>query len=617
MKLSKPLPLQWDRFIRDFLLLMLIVAAGGICLFAISDHNIGEGLKTAGIVGLVSVFCVLLYWRYYAAGPRLVGVLRFLDRYSFPALATWQVAYLMWCGLVLFANPYGYEVNAGDAAFHVQTLWNLVDGFRPESSLSTVNGPPNTVAGSDPRFPNTYGYVSDFTLQQYWLPMAVLAPLYSLFPQPPMHLFAVQICVIAFGLPGMYWAVRQFGGSRHFALLSAIGYSLLPQVGTLLFFKGYMEVIALGILPWFFGALFSRRWVLMYVLALLTALIGFPFTHFVIILGLAVVVFLRAFVPGGVVVLIGLSMMTIDMTIMKTALGAYYPKENVPSFFEAFVLNQPIGSAIANIKFNLMYVIFLLQGVTFLPVIALWRIRHSNNKILGLWFILGLAVIAMTWRSVGWEVPRNSFFIVPAFMLGITSCISLQLQFEADAKQGAKCVLDVSAMLLVFGMASTIFFGNPYSKGPIATHFPWGKEVTVASNEETMRWRNTLKRFNELVPKNAPIASRTSPKIYAFLANRQHSWDIGREPAGVQYYVFIGNPDSDADGPDNTAAWKSDLAKLKGDVRFKVLNDENPGKPLLILQNLEAHPIPRNENLLGWSVVLQPVSRFWGRITQK
>ncbi|MBE0621679.1 MAG: DUF2079 domain-containing protein [Burkholderiales bacterium] len=614
--MSKLFPAQMDRLLRDFLGLSLVVAIVGLGLLAISNHKIGKGLEASEVVGLVSVSCVLLFSHFFSVGSRFVGILRFLDRYTLPVLVAWMVAYLTWCGLVLFANPYGYEVNGGDAAWYVQTLWNLVHGFRPENSLWTLNGP--SIVGDDPRFPSAYGYVSIFTFHQYWLPMAMLAPIYALSPQPPMHLFAVQIWVIALGLPGVYWAVRQYGGSRHFALLAAIGYSLLPQVATLLFFKGYMDAIALGILPWLFGAYFSRKWALMYVFALLTALIGFPFTHFVIIFGLAVLIFLRALVPGAVVVLIGLSIMTIDMIIMTTALGFYYASpEKVPSFFTAFVLKHSITSAITNIKFNVMYVAFLLQGMAFLPVIALWRGARRDNSILGLWFILSLAFVAMMWRSFGWEFQRNSFFIVPVFMLGITSCLSLQRQLEEDQQPATAGVLCAPAVLLIFGMASMIFFGNPYSKGPIATHFPWGKEVTLASKDETIKWRMALERLNELVPKNAQIASRTSPKIYAFLANRQHSWEIGREPAGVKYYVFIGDPDLDADGPEKAAAWKSDRAKLKGDTRFQVLLDENPGKPLLILENLQAHPISRNEKLLGWSVVLEPASRLWRKITQK
>lgn len=610
MKLSKLFLPQMDRLIRDYLLLIFILAISGLCLYSISGLHIREGLKTAGVVGLASAFCTLLHWRYHKRAARFAEALLFLDRHALPILLAWQVAYLTWCGLVLFANPYRYEVAQGDAAWYVQTLWNLVDGFRPENSVFTLNGV--FTPGDDPRYPNAIGYVSIFSMHQYWLPMAMLAPIYAIFPQPPMHVFALQICVIAFGLPGMYWATRHAGASRRFALLAAIGYSLLPQVGTQLFFKGMMDVMGFGILPWLFGALLARKWMLTYLFALLTALISFPFTHFVIISGLAILLFCRAIAPGVIVTVIGLSILTMDMAVMTTALGSYYAfGKSVPSFFETFVLEHSIELLIANAKFNFVYVIFLLQGVAFLPVIAIWRTGRLNNAILGIWFILGLAFIAMIWRSFGWEFQRNAFFVVPAYMLGIASCISLQRQMDAAQKRVSENFLDVPAVLLFFGMTTTILFGNPFSKGPLATHFPWGPEVSVVSSEESISWRDTMTRFNELIPQNASIAWRASPKIHAFLANRQHSWVVGRQPAGVKYSVFIGDAELDGDGVQGQAAWKSQLAKLRGDAHYKVLYDANPGKPLLIFENLHAHAIARNEELLGWSVVLQPIARFW------
>lgn len=590
---SKLFPTRMDPLVRSFLLLNVIVTF--FCFY------VGGSYQSFVVVGVVSTLGVLLGWRDYFGYGCFAGLLRWVERYSIPLLVLWGAMYLTWCGLVVFANPYRYDLNQGDAMVVTQILSNLVDGFRPEYSVFTLNAPIG--AGEDPRFPAAYGYVSAFTLLQSWLPLALLTPLYAIFPYPPMHVFAVQICIIAIGLPGMYWAVRKAGGSTTFALFATIGYSLLPQVGTQLFFHAYMEPMGLALLPWLFGALLSRKWMLMCFFAVLTALISFPFTQFVIIVGLATLIFFRAIVPGLVIMMIGWVIMKVDSAIIASALSPYYATSaDIPSLFKHYVLDRTIGSFRGVVETNIWYIFSIFQTIAFLPLFALWQKGRWNKSILGFFFILCLAFGASLFRSYGWEFQRNSFFIVPIYMMAIVAYLALQRQPDADQYDKEGVTNPPTVTLFMAGLLVAIFWGNPHNyPSTIASHFPWGKGVTIFADEETQKWKQTLQKLDEIVPKTAPIAWRANSDIDGIMTNRQHSWWMGKHPEGVKYYAFIG------EAPNNSekAEWITLMAKLKNDKNFRVIYDENPGKPMLVFENMLAYSVPRKEEWLGWSV-LQP-----------
>jgi hypothetical protein len=558
------------------------------------------GLEPFGVIGIIIIISSLLYLGYFSIKVRFGGLLRFLDRYALWVLAAWIVVFLAWCGLVLFSDPYRFELNHGDAVFYSQTLWNLVNGLNPENSFYTFNGLPLT-ANDDPRHAQTYGYVSIFTVHQYWLPMAVLTSLYAFFSEPPMHVFALQICIVAFGVPGVFWAVRQAGGSRSFAVLAAIGYSLLPQIDTQLFFKGYFDTLALGIMPWLFGALLGKRWLLTCFFALLVALISYPHTYFVIIFGLAVVLFFRAFLPGAVVMLIGWGMLKLDTAVTLTAVSPYHNSlSELPSFFQSYVVNCKVDEVIHNIIVNSSYIISLLQGLAFLPLLALRRNGRWDMAMLGLWFVLAGAFGIMLFRSAGWEFPRNSFLIVPLFMMTMMACINLQQEFNTIPEGEDLRYRAAPSALLVISMTALIVFGVRYNSTPLASHLPWGEGGYFMHSREGVRdWDTALAKLDAIVPKDASIAWRAGSEVHALLTNRQHSWHMGREPKEVKYYVFLGDPVNSKEKQD----WESKIANLSQRQSFKLLYKDTPGKQLIVFENLEAQPVPRNEKLLGWNVL--------------
>lgn len=568
----------------------------------------GIGFNTFAFIGATSALSTFFYLIYLRRNKRISALLIFIDRHAIKLLLAWMAIYLTWCWLVLFANPYRYEANHGDAVFYVQTLWNLVGGLNPESSFFTMNG--HSSPGDDPRYANTYGYVSIFSLHQYWLPIAVLTPLYAMFPQPPMHLFSLQIAVIVFGLPGVYWAVRQAGAARNFSVLAAIAYSLLPQIETQLFFKGYFDVLALGVMPWLFGALIGKKWRLMYFFAILVSLISYPHTYFVSIVGLSAILFLREIVPGAIIIAIGLLAMKLDSTIFSAAVSPHLaPSVTVPSFIQTYVLDRTIGSLGYNARVNLAYVITLLQGLAFIPVLAVRRSNQWDMTILGLLFVLTGAFILNLFRSAGWEFPRNSFFIAPLFFMAVVACLSLNREIRDIEQPSFAMLRDAPNALLFFSLASMIFVGGAtFNYPPLASHFPWGSSSQILESEDTRSWNVAMAKLSAIVPSDASIAWRAGPEVQAYLTNRQHSWYMGREPDGVRYYVFLGTALNVAEERE----WKGLIFSLRQRQDMKVMYDSQEGKRLIVFENLYEHPIPRNEDLVGWSILRDALLRKLG-----
>ncbi len=382
----------------------------------------------------------------------------FVERYAYLLLAGFIAVFLLWAGLVIFFNPYEWGYNHGDAVFTTQTLRNLVDGLHPENSYFTLSqGLP---AGKDPRYCSAYGYVSIFTLFQNWLPMLVLTPLYAIYPHPPMHVFAPLMVVAVMGVPGMFWAVRAAGGSRVLALLGAVGFTLLPHVEILLFFKGYTDILALGVMPWVFAALFARKWWAFYVASLCLAAISYPYTYTVMIIGAATAVFFRAALPGAIAFLIGFLMMKWDVAVFMGSVLPYYKDASaIPSFFKHFILNRTIGSLIKPFQTNIFYIGSIMQAGAFLPVLALRRNDRWNLPLVGLFVITGLSVVPMLFRSVAWEVARNSNFIVPLYVCAFKAFVDITGAGERAIplpKSGNNTPRIVASICLLCSMVSTI-----------------------------------------------------------------------------------------------------------------------------------------------------------------
>ena len=516
----------------------------------------------------------------------------FIERYTYLLLAGFIIIYLVWSGLVIFLNPFEWSYNHGDASFWTQTLFNLADGLRPESSYYAF-----PVEVNEPRFvPNAYGYVPIFNFMANWVPWLVLPPLYAVYPHPPMNIFAPMIVIIIVGLPGMFWAVRSAGGSKTLALLGAVGYALLPQVEGLLFHKGYLDILALAVMPWVLGALLARKWWAFYVSSVCLAAIGYPYVYTVMIIGIATAVFFKGVIPGTIVFLVGFVVMKWDSAVCMGSILPYYQDvSEIPSFLKYYILDRTIGSLITPFKVNIGYMGIMLQAGAFLPLLALRRNHRWNSVLAGLLAITCFSGVLMLFRSIGWNAHRNANFIVPLYVCAFKAFVDIAgTSGKAKLQNGKGSPKITASICLLCSMISMILVGSPYE-----SHYPWGGvKAKLNATEFTMKCRVALANFERYVPADAQLAVLPSGNFSAVLTNRQHVWRIGREPEGVKYYVVIGKMTS---GPEEAESAQV-IEKIRQDKAFKLLY-EDTSIPMVIFENLKAYPIPRDESLLGWSVL--------------
>jgi hypothetical protein len=574
-------------------------------------HYSGKHLIGPGKASFISiVICWLLY---YLSTRKILGAEGvkaswrrcsiYIERRVYVFLIGFILIHLLWSGFVIFMNPYEWGFNHGDAIFYTQTLRNMVGGLRPESSYFALGASYNPLI-DDPRYCSANGYVSIFTLHQYWLPTLVLSPLYALYPYPPMHIFAQLIVVAAIGVPGMFWAIRAMGGTKNLALIGALGYALLPQVESLLFFKGYFDVMGFAVLPWIFAALFARKWWALYVSAICLAAISYPYTYTVMMIGLVTAIFFKACSRGVIVFLIGFFVMKWDSAVFISSQLPYKEMSELPSFLKYYVLDRTIGSLIGPFRMYIDYIGSILQAGAFLPIFQIRRAAKWNMPVIGLFVFAALCFILMLFRSAAWEAPRNGVLIVPLYVSVFMAYINMtQNSQHPEIDDKSRSINKITTMCLSCCMISMILFGNGYSaSSPLASHYPFGSNTKLSSTKFTLNRKNALEKLAKHVPENAPLAFMSEGNIDAVLANRQHVWPIGREPEGVQYYIYFGFP-----GPPGSKLKKEKqgdlIDRMQLDKKFKLLCKDD-SIPMLIYENMKAHQIPRQENLLGWGVLL-------------
>lgn len=574
-------------------------------------HYSGKQLIGPGKASFISiVICWLLYYLSTRKIPGAEGVKASwrrcsicIERYVHVFLIGFILIHLLWSGFVIFMNPYEWGFNHGDAVFYTQTLRNMVEGLRPESSYFALGAGFNPLI-DDPRYCNANGYVSIFTLHQYWLPMLVLSPLYALYPFPPMHIFAQLIVVVVIGVPGMFWAIRSMGGTKNLALLGAFGYVLLPQVESLLFFKGYFDVMGFAVLPWIFAALFARKWWVLYVSAICLAAISYPYTYTVMMIGLVTAIFFKACLRGIIVFLIGFFMMKWDSAVFVSSLLSYKDVSEIPSFLKYYILERTIGSLIGPFRANIDYIGSILQAGAFLPLFQIRRAAKWNMPVIGLFVFAALCFILMLFRSAAWEAPRNGVLIVPLYVSVFMAYINMTQNSEnLEIDDKSRSIKKIATACLSCCLISMILFGNGYAApSPLASHYPFGSNAKLNSTKFTLDRKIALEKLAKYVPENATLAFLAEGNVDAVLANRQHVWPIGREPEGVQYYVYFGFPGLPGSSL-KKEKWGDLIDRMQLDEKFKLLCKDD-SIPMLIYENMKAHKIPRQENLLGWGVLL-------------
>jgi uncharacterized membrane protein len=521
-------------------------------------------------------------------------VLHFIEQHAVILLLIFGLLLLSWSCAYVLKFPFSWRYQLGDAGYNIQALHNL-----------TYVGPEQTThhRANDYLKDNPFFFASIFSVGQNWLPFLLITPIYAIYPHSPVHVIAIIILVISLGASGTFMAIRALGGSKVLSLFGAIGYCMLPQVEQNIFFKGHFDNIGLAILPFFFAALFSKRWGALYVCALLVALINFPYAYTVILLGVMVIFFFKYRKAGLIIAAIGLAIALFDASLFFKSLCGIYPQgKGPPGMIQQFLLSRPLSSYRGAFFFFLHYIISLLLTVSLIPLLALRKQRRWNLQILGMLFLMLAGAAMGSLRTFSWTYHRNANLIVPVYLAAFMGYILLRVKSEKSELRGGMITRSRPRFLTLVVLsgiaAATLSLSRFYPWGGLIYGAPEivGQMKNAAGNRQSAAFLEIIDKF---VPREASLSYNIDPHLEAFLTNRQKAWIIGYQPEGVEYYII-----RETDSHGWNIPWREKLAELKTDVRFKLLYDQDG---LHIYQNLSPTPIPRLERVLHWDLLKQVV----------
>lgn len=578
-------------------------------LFKGVPFKLGNRLQFLGLMFTLNV----AFWGAYKLYNRIPAIgkkrFEFIENHPLALLLIFIVLALSWLCFVIFRNPYLYSYNHGDGAAFTQYLHNICRGVGPETSLySNLEGGPAN---------NPYFYVSLFATGLCLLPLFLLAPLYWLYPYPPMHVFAVVIIVIFFGSLGMYLAIRAMGGSKTLSLLGAIGYCILPMVEYPILYKGYFSNLGFAVYPYIFAFLFSRKWTFFYISSLLLSLIGLAYVYSVIALGVITAIFFRARRQAVVICLIGIVMMILNKVVfLQSIKGIWTGGMSSTDFFIKHTLNCDIGSLLLPLIFNSFYVLMLLMAVYFIPLFGIRRKKIWNWPIVGMLSFALIGCAMGIFRGHGWIFHRNNNIVVPIYLAAFMAYINI-----AKAGQNSKDRAGMDPRKSVF-FGFLLFSGIVSASLWLTLYYPWRIEFkhrsapavySLGSNHSSAsvlrispnkkKLEDLLRKINEFVPDDASIAFRVDAGLEAFLANRQKVWRLGSNPDGVEYYIVQTKAINEI--ADNYPSWQESVEKIEHNVNIRLLYKD---EAIVIYKDTKPVKIPRLESVLGWKVLFKSPS---------
>jgi len=582
---------------------MIISVSGGLLLFFAGLHLLNLPSWFPPKHSLLGFFITLhiLYW--IGRGIVVRRNCPLCERGSFD-LSDWRAVsilffftalMLVWFGFVVFKNPYLYVYNHGNGAYFCQLLHNISQRVGPEHTVK-FNGALYFHA-------NPYFYASAFAVVPQILPLLVLPPLYSLYPQPPMHVYSIILVVVLAGSFGTYLAIRALGGSPFLSLLGATGYCLLPWVELPIFMMGFFDTLGFALYPYVFAALFAKKWHFFYAGIVLLALLNVPYAYSVIALGLITVFFFRAPRHGIAAIVIGFLILQGDILVIKESLAGIWDLEKQPSgsllqIFREYDLNALKKASL----FHIQYLLMLLMTMAFLPLAGIRKEGRWNWPIIGLLIFAGIGAVMGLYRSYDLASHRNANMVVPIYLCAFMTYLNFRGNAGVQILEGKAQTRSSHVLLGVLLSASIVsacfWFSSHYPWSPLmGRHSPMTLVKTSAINSQ---YENVLSKLNQYIPENASVAYRIDSAIQAFITNRQKAWYLGYHPEGVEYY-FIQTREVEYIDP-NLPLWKEHLAKVEADKRNKLLyRDEG----LVIYKNLEPKPIPRLEAVLGWGILIK------------
>ncbi len=583
-----------------------------ICMFSLKIPSFDNVIYTRTIVffciGYVFLFIALyLGGRQAGKNETLNGYFRkaaaAIEKHSIIILIAFIIITSAWLGFVLFKNPFVVTYNDDCAPQNVQMFYNVINGNGPETSMY-YQQPPFLES-------NPYYYASIFAIRQYWSSLGLLAMLYSIYPVPPMQVYAVILIVVSLGSIGIYMAVRSLGATKAMSLWAAMGYILIPQVEHLMFIRGHFDIIGLGILPLVFAALFRRSWGWFYLICLFYATISYPQVFFIMFLGIIVGVFFKAWKQGIITVLIGLSVWLLDNAVLRQALCGIY---NEPSYFASMIFSRIFSdNFMATLKegsvFTLKYITFLLMAVSFLPLFGIRREGKWNLEVIGiLMFMLPCIGLSFIY-DFGFFYQRNDAFIVPVYLSAFAAYVSLKKETGESPDMAEK--LYILRPMLIAGIISISLF--------VTTHFPWvinstsPKFITkdyygddsfnglITEQKKNPRRRAVLEKIAEYIPPDASVSFLVKGDIKAYITNRQKVWLFPNHPPGVEYFI-IEQGVGDKPSPSNIDIYIKIYELFTEGDKYELIYS-SPDSYFAIIKNLHPLQVPRNEDILGWKIL--------------
>lgn len=588
----------------------VLLAFVSLVLFLLSFLIIHWGhINSIRFIGAAITF-IIFFWSLYYCKDYVLLRWRFLFDREHPwhmfiesnaklILGVFIILVTGWLGMDTFLNPYLYDYNQGNGAYFAQVLHNICAGVGPENTVK-YNGA--LYFDSNPYF-----YASAFSIVPHILPSLLLPPLYWLYPNPPMHVFAVVILVIVFGSFGIYLAVRALKGSKTMALMAAIGFCLLPWVERSILIHGQFDLISYAIYPYVFASLFAQRWKLFYVFVFLLAIINMPFTYSAIALGVIIAIFFRAPKQGIIASVIGLLVMLWDKAIIRESLRGIWDLSSHPTgtMMQLFV-KLDFASFIHASLYHMVYIFLLLMTVAFIPLLGIKIDKRWNWPVIGLLLFAGVGAVMGLFRSYDIASHRNANMVVPIYLSTFTVLTNILTPW-VNAKKNDRQFIEKTAViifLLFSGVASMTFW--------FSYHYPWsvlGNGIVSLNNiylnyikvpSVNSQYKHILSKMKEYVPGDASVAYRIDGAIEAYITNRQKAWYLGYHPEGVEYYFIQTKEIVYIDR--NLPPWREYLIKVENDTNNKLLYKEDG---LVIYKNLNPKPIPRLESVLGWNVLLK------------
>lgn len=566
-------------------------------------------INSIRFIGAAITF-IILFWGLYFCKDYFLVSWRFLFDREHPwhmliesnailILSVFILLVIGWLGMDIFLNPYLYDYNQGNGAYFAQVLHNICAGVGPENTVK-YNGA--LYFNSNPYF-----YASAFSIVPQILPMLLLPPLYWLYPNPPMHVFAVVVLVIVFGSFGIYLAVRALKGSKILALMAAIGFCLLPWVERSILIHGQFDLISYAIYPYVFASLFARRWKLFYIFVFLLAIINMSFTYSAIALGVIIAIFFRVPKQGIITAIIGLLVMLWDKAIIRESLRGIWDLSSQPigTMMQLF-LQLDLASFFQAALYHLVYLSLLLMTVAFIPLLGIKRDKRWNWPLIGVLLFAGVGAVMGLFRSYDIASHRNANMVVPIYLSTFMVLTSIWSPVVNEKNNGRpfKEKTAVIIFLLFSGVASMNLW--------FSYHYPWavlGNGIVSINNIKlnyikapsvNSQYHHILSKMREFVPEDASVAYRIDAAIEAYITSRQKAWYLGYHPDGVEYFFIQTKEIAYIDV--NLPPWREYLIKVESDKNNKLLYKEDG---LVVYKNLSPKPIPRLESVLGWDILFR------------